>query len=75
MKVTKATEVAVKPRIADIINAMKPGQSVLFNAIEFGTISTARTAVGRTNKRLGSKQYTLTTTTNGVTYTITRAKQ
>lgn len=70
-----ANEIKVKPKIADLINAMLPGDTVLFSCIEHGPMQTARSAATRANQRLGTKEYTVTTEDNGATYLVSRASQ
>lgn len=67
-----AKEIKVKPRIADVVNAMQPGDSVLFEAIDFGPLQTARAAVSRANKRTKTSDYNVVTEDNGVSYIISR---
>lgn len=67
-----AKEIKVKPRIADIVNAMQPGDSVLFEAADFGPLQTARAAVCRANKRTKTTDYNVVTEDNGVSYIISR---
>lgn len=66
------SEIKVKPKIADFVNAIPPGESVLFNAVEYGPVQSARAAVTRANRRIGQKAYSLVTEDNGVTYVISR---
>ena len=67
-----AKEIKVKPRIADVVNAMQPGDNVLFEAIDFGPLQSARAAVCRANKRSQTSDYNIVTEDNGVTYIISR---
>lgn len=66
------SEIKVKPKLADVVNAMQPGDSVLFKAIEFGPLQSARGAVCRMNQRSGGQNYSVISSDNGVTYTISR---
>lgn len=68
------SEIKVKTSIAGVIHAMVPGDSVLFDAIEFGPIQTARAAVSRINSKLGRKEYAVSSENNGITYLVSRTK-
>lgn len=72
MTTINASQVPVKPRIADIVAAIKPGQTVIFNAARDGSFNTARCAIYRANNRLEKDEYKLSTSDNGATYEITR---
>lgn len=65
-------QVTIKPRLADIIKAMEPGDRVRFEAEKYGALNTARCAASRENAKLGRQEYFVSSKNNGVTYVIER---
>lgn len=75
MAIKRASEILIRPKIADIVNMMTPGDTVVFNAVEFGEIGTARGAVSRANARAGRREWEVVTSDRGVTYRVKRLTQ
>ncbi|MDE6860910.1 MAG: hypothetical protein K2J65_10925 [Duncaniella sp.] len=73
MQVKTPEQIKLKPKLAEIINHIPRGESVKFDAVKHGPVSTAKAAVSRANKRLGTAEWKLTTDDNGVTYIVTRS--
>lgn len=56
--------------LTDSIKSIPAGVSVTYDCREAGSMASAKSAVSRLNKAAGYEEYKITSTDNGVTYTI-----
>ena len=57
--------------LTDSIKSIPAGVSVTFDCREAGSMASAKSAVSRLNKAAGREEYKVTSTDNGVTYSVT----
>ena len=57
--------------LTDSIKSVPAGVSVTFDCREAGSMASAKSAVSRLNKAAGREEYKVTSTDNGVTYSVT----
>ena len=57
--------------LTDSIKSIPVGVSVTFDCREAGSMASAKSAVSRLNKAAGREEYKVTSTDNGVTYSVT----
>ena len=57
--------------LTDSIKSIPEGASVLFDSREAGPMASAKSCVSRLNKAAGREEYKITSTDNGVTYSVT----
>lgn len=62
-----------KISLPDTFRQIKTGKSITFNAAKVAPFNSARSAIYRLNAA-GEGQFTITTTDNGCSYTVTRVK-
>ena len=60
--------------LTDSIKSIPAGVSVTFDCREAGSMASAKSAVSRINKSAGREEYKISSTNNGVTYTVTHNK-
>ncbi|WP_301196565.1 MULTISPECIES: hypothetical protein [Muribaculaceae] len=60
--------------LTDSIKSIPVGVSVTFDCREAGSMASAKSCVSRLNKVAGREEYKITSTDNGVTYSITHNK-
>ena len=60
--------------LTDSIKSVPAGVSVTFDCREAGSMASAKSAVSRLNKGVGREEYKVTSTDNGVTYSVTHNK-
>ena len=60
--------------LTDSIKSIPAGVSVTFDCREAGSMASAKSAVSRLNKGVGREEYKVTSTDNGVTYSVTHNK-
>lgn len=60
--------------LTDSIKSIPAGVSVTFDCREAGSMASAKSCVSRLNKVAGREEYKITSTDNGVTYSITHNK-
>ena len=60
--------------LTDSIKSVPAGVSVTFDCREAGSMASAKSAVSRLNKAAGREEYKVTSTDNGVTYSVTHNK-
>lgn len=60
--------------LTDSIKSIPVGVSVTFDCREAGSMASAKSAVSRLNKAAGREEYKVTSTDNGVTYSVTHNK-
>lgn len=72
MEIKRPEEIKVRPKVAEVVNHMKKGDRVLFEAARDGSLAAARSAVSRANARLAKPEYTISTADNGTTFIIER---
>ena len=60
--------------LTDSIKSIPVGVSVTFDCREAGSMASAKSAVSRLNKGVGREEYKVTSTDNGVTYSVTHNK-
>lgn len=58
--------------LTDSIRSIPIGTPVTYECREAGSMASAKSAVSRLNKAAGKEKYKITSTDNGVTYTVTR---
>ncbi len=59
--------------LTDSIKNIPAGVTVTFDCREAGPMSSAKSCVSRLNKVAGYEEYRITSTDNGVTYSVTHA--
>ena len=57
--------------LTDSIKSIPAGVTVTYDCREAGSMASAKSAVSRLNKAAGREEYKVTTTDNGVTYSVT----
>lgn len=57
--------------LTDSIKSIPAGVSVTFDCREAGSMASAKSCVSRLNKVAGREEYRITSTDNGVTYSVT----
>lgn len=57
--------------LTDSIKSIPVGVSVTFDCREAGSMASAKSCVSRLNKVAGREEYKITSTDNGVTYSVT----
>ncbi|WP_290145908.1 hypothetical protein [Duncaniella muris] len=57
--------------LTDSIKSIPEGVSVMFDCREAGPMASAKSCVSRLNKAAGREEYKITSTDNGVTYSVT----
>ena len=57
--------------LTDSIKSIPVGVTVTFDCREAGSMASAKSAVSRLNKAAGREEYKVTSTDNGVTYSVT----
>ena len=57
--------------LTDSIKSIPAGVTVTYDCREAGSMASAKSAVSRLNKAAGREEYKVTSTDNGVTYSIT----
>lgn len=60
--------------LTDSIKSIPAGVSVTYDCREAGSMASAKSAVSRLNKAAGREVYKITSTDNGVTYSVTHNK-
>lgn len=60
--------------LTDSIKSIPAGVTVTYNCREAGSMASAKSAVSRLNKAARREEYKITTTDNGVTYSVTHNK-
>ena len=60
--------------LTDSIKSIPVGVSVTYDCREAGSMASAKSAVSRLNKAAGREEYKVTSTDNGVTYSVTHNK-
>ena len=61
-----------KVSITDTLRNIPEGKTVLFDCREAGPMASAKAAVSRLNTAANKEVYSITTTDNGATYSVTR---
>lgn len=61
-----------KVSVIDTFKNLPVGKSVTFDCRELGSYGTAQSAVSRLNKSAKAEAYKISTTDNGVTYSVIR---
>ena len=57
--------------LTDSIKSIPAGVTVTYDCREAGSMASAKSAVSRLNKAAGREEYKVTSTDNGVTYSVT----
>lgn len=57
--------------LTDSIKSIPAGLTVTYDCREAGSMASAKSAVSRLNKVAGREEYKVTSTDNGVTYSVT----
>lgn len=57
--------------LTDSIKSIPAGVTVTYDCREAGSMASAKSAVSRLNKVAGREEYKVTSTDNGVTYSVT----
>lgn len=57
--------------LTDSIKSIPAGMTVTYDCREAGSMASAKSAVSRLNKAAGREEYKVTSTDNGVTYSVT----
>lgn len=60
--------------LTDSIKSIPAGVTVTYDCREAGSMASAKSAVSRLNKGVGREEYKVTSTDNGVTYSVTHNK-
>lgn len=60
--------------LTDSIRSIPAGVTVKYDCREAGSMASAKSAVCRLNKAAGHERYKVTSTDNGVTYSVTHNK-
>lgn len=63
-----------KVSLTDSIKSIPAGVTVTYDCREAGSMSSAKSAVSRLNKAACREEYKVTSTDNGVTYSVTHNK-
>lgn len=68
---TKNLYLVKRVSLTDSIKSIPCGKTATFDCREAGPMASAKSAVSRLNKAAGREEYKITSTDNGITYSIT----
>ena len=71
---TQNPSLVTRVSLIDSIRSIPRGKTALFHCRTAGPLTSAKSCVSRLNKAAGREEYKVTSTDNGVTYSVTHNK-